>query len=292
MKAWPKVNVMVAGIALIAATNGVALVGVAWNRSGTPESQLQLSQRELHSPYRWQVRDNSGIALKLAWRVPVRNGKKGRAGDDDAEYGVSGSGTPWWLDAAKLRSLGFALASAAGDDDTGWQGRRERSREVLLVLELNGADTQRSLEQVQRKVAEADALLAANPDKKEFQQRARWAQERLKQETEENSRLFAVDAGLDLASLRAKYPDRSRFLIVHGKVGLWAYGPRKADEAQGHVYGVINDTINVPLELRRLFEKEGEQVTRGRATSTAPFQATVAFGQRLEPWLVQVSPAR
>jgi len=288
MKTWPKVNVMLAGIALIGATNGVALVGVAWNRAGTPDSQLQLSQRELHSPYRWQVRDNSGIALTLAWRVPVRDGKKGREGDYDTDYG--GSGTPWWLDAEKMRRLGFTVQEVTASDDT-WQARRERSREVLLVLEFNGPDTQRALEQAQHKAVEADALLAANPDKQEFRDRARRAHERVKEENEERSRLFAVDAGTDLASLRAQYPDRSRFVIVRGKVRVWGYGPRRAEEPQGHIYGVINNTINVPLEFRPLFEREGNPVTRGRATSTAPFQATVAFGQRLEPWLVAVAQA-
>lgn len=283
MNAWPKVSPLAAGLALIAVTNGVALLGVAWNRSGTPDSQLQLSQRELHSPYGWRVRDNNGIALKLAWRVPMPPGK-----ESDGEYASSGGGMPRWLDAAKMRSLGFELAAGGADD--GRQTQRERTREVLLVLELGGPDTRHSLEAAQRKAAEADALLAANPDMKEFQQRARWAHEQVKEEGEVRSRLFAVDAGLVQETLRAKYPDRNRFLIAPARVGVVNYGARR-DGGQGYILGVINDTINVPQAMRRHFEREDEPVTRGRPTSTAPFQATVAFGQRLEPWLVAVAPA-
>ncbi len=38
------------GAALILVANGVALTGVAYNRSGEPDSRLNLSQRELGRP--------------------------------------------------------------------------------------------------------------------------------------------------------------------------------------------------------------------------------------------------
>lgn len=45
---------LIAGIAIILVVNAIALGGVAYNRSGTPESTLHLSQRELSEPYVWQ----------------------------------------------------------------------------------------------------------------------------------------------------------------------------------------------------------------------------------------------
>ena len=48
---WSRTHTLVAGLGLIALTNAVALLGVAWNRSGEPDATLQLSQRELQPPY-------------------------------------------------------------------------------------------------------------------------------------------------------------------------------------------------------------------------------------------------
>ncbi|MFL6653087.1 MAG: DUF4824 family protein, partial [Sulfurifustaceae bacterium] len=53
MIAWSRKRTLLAGIALIAATNAVALVGVAYNRSGEPSSVLKLTERELALPYSW-----------------------------------------------------------------------------------------------------------------------------------------------------------------------------------------------------------------------------------------------
>ncbi len=47
MKKWTRGHTVGVGIGLIALTNAVALGGVWWNRSATPESALTLSQREL-----------------------------------------------------------------------------------------------------------------------------------------------------------------------------------------------------------------------------------------------------
>ncbi|MGH8649482.1 MAG: DUF4824 family protein, partial [Burkholderiales bacterium] len=47
---WPRGRTLAAGIVLIALTNAIALGGVAWNRSGEPESVLKLTQRELSQP--------------------------------------------------------------------------------------------------------------------------------------------------------------------------------------------------------------------------------------------------
>ena len=47
MNKWTRGHTLAIGIALIVLTNAVALGGVWWNRSATPESALTLSQREL-----------------------------------------------------------------------------------------------------------------------------------------------------------------------------------------------------------------------------------------------------
>src|SRR5690606_12121573 len=49
----PRALTFALGAAIILAANAVALGGVAWNRSGEPESRVALSQRELARPPEW-----------------------------------------------------------------------------------------------------------------------------------------------------------------------------------------------------------------------------------------------
>ena len=91
-----------AGLALIVLTNAVALGGVWWNRSATPESALTLSERELGLPWRsLRFAEDSGLSLNLNWRVGDRE-----AGEFVSGYTFNG-GTPEWLDAAHMAALGF-----------------------------------------------------------------------------------------------------------------------------------------------------------------------------------------
>ena len=73
MMRWSRAHTLIAGAALIVLTNAIALVGVAYNRSGEPDSTLTLTRRELQMSYRWwRDRENSGIALRLLWRMHNR----------------------------------------------------------------------------------------------------------------------------------------------------------------------------------------------------------------------------
>ena len=60
-------RLLLAAAGLIVISNALSLAGVAWNRSGTPDSQLRLSEREL--PFAWREfgpQENSNLALRLA----------------------------------------------------------------------------------------------------------------------------------------------------------------------------------------------------------------------------------
>ena len=65
---WSRRHTLIAGIALIALTNAVALIGVWYNRSGEPESALRLTQRELAPPY-WRGVDRESGGLELRPRA-------------------------------------------------------------------------------------------------------------------------------------------------------------------------------------------------------------------------------
>jgi len=277
MMTWSIRHSLACGIALILVVNAIALAGVAYNRSAS-ESELILTQRELSLPSQWgHNEENTGTELTLHWRVP------GAETDNSANYWYYDkySGNPAWLDQAKLAALGFKLPDTTDD-------HRERAKEVLLVLELNGPDYQRALERAQQSVDRAVALTTANPGDKERQRRAEEAQKYLTREQNESSRLFAIDAGVDVETLRAHYADRSRYVIVRGMVRPQLSSERNsARKFVGHIESLTIQRINVPLVFKKMFERAPGNAAQ-REDSKQHFQAKVAFGKRLEPWLTAV----
>lgn len=283
---WSRRRTLIAGLALIALTNAVALGGVAWNRSGELDSALKLTQRELGQPYRFGFdKESGGLVLDLRWRV--------LAVDRGKTYYADRYGTPAWLDRAKLASLGFQVSQpprARGGDR---YYDRLLPREALVVLELDGPARADALEQARAWAKREAARAAAGKGNKEALNAAKNAAEFLQREETVNSRLFVVDAGLDATALRAKYPDRARYAIVHGSVRAQFHADRgAAGEWTGYIEDINNDQINVPLEFRKAIgfvpqTREWEPPQAG-----APFQAAVAFGKRFEPWITSVTATK
>jgi hypothetical protein len=275
MRAWQRKHTLIAGLALILLTNAVVLLGVVYNRSGQPESQIVLSQRELESPNWWRYsKEDSSLSLRLRWRV-LQSGN-GEHYQSQPSYYYGGSD---WLDAKKLQELGFDLPA---EKDEMRHLHRDRQREVLLVLEHNGPAYQQALQYAKEHLAREQAVFDAMPGNKEFERRLKFAKEGLVREERENSRLFVVDAGLDAGTLRARYPAQDHYLIVSGRVVPVYRGSARglADQWMGHISGIDNDRVNVPLELRSVFDSTR---TVGKP---APFEAVVAFGKGHEPWMV------
>lgn len=286
MKLTPR-NTLLAGGALILLVNAVALTGVALNRSGEPESRLRLSERELGLPWAWsRGAENSGLALGLTWRV-IEASAGGEAYVGGA-YGYSG-GTPEWLDESRMRALGFDTAPVAESSEGRRRFERQQRREVLLVLELAGAAWQTALARARANAARHEAAARANADSKEFADKAKRGRELLKAEEESNSRLFAIDAGLDLSALRAKYPDRSRFLILKAHVRPRLDSRERKIHVTGYVSELAVPTVNVPYALRPGLEPVLRATPRTPGGLARPFEATLAVGQRLEPWIEAVA---
>jgi hypothetical protein len=275
---WSRKHTIVAGAGLIALTNAVALLGVVYNRAGTPEATLRLTQRELGASYVWHESENSGRSMVLRWRV-LNEPSNEATSYYNWRYGGSG-GTPSWLDEAKMRSLGFAMPASDSERDLG-RYQKQLARDVFLVLELDGPAYRRSLELATEYAAREEARLKALPGDKGLNTRAKNAREALDWETRRNTRLFIVDAGLDAAALRAKYSDTTRYAIVHGQVGPVRRDARNA----GAVSALAIESIHVPFALRALFDKSALSEYDER-TDKQPFEATVAFGKRLEPWII------
>ena len=285
MKLTPR-NTLAAGALLILLANAVALIGVYLNRSGEAESRLALSQRELTMPWGWGIaKENSGLAVSLNWRVI--DPSVGEFGG----YGFSG-GTPDWLDETRMAALGFDTSLPAEGTFGRRRFERQLPREVILVLELAGPAWQQAVERARQNAARHEAASLANVGSKEFAEKAKRAQEQLKREEISNSRLFAIDAGLDVAALRARYPDRGHYLILKGTVRPRLATHEKKTRVTGYVSALAVTQINVPHALRPVLEPALRKHKRTADDPAPHFDAVIVVGQRLEPWIESVLVTR
>ena len=280
MMKWTRTKTLIAGIALIVVANAAALLGVAYNRSGEPDSMLRLSQRELPIPYGWRVgSENTGVALNLRWRVVVRER------EDTRGYGHGNYGSPSWLDEAKLALLGFDVPT-----DKKSVHARQLTKEVLLVLELDGPVRELMLARARHHLAKEEALLLVNAGKKEFEGRVKSAKNNLEKEENKNSRLFVIDGGHDRDALRALYPDQKRYAIVRGRVQSRLIKQNDEQQLVGYISGLVMDRINVPLEFQQVIGKMPQSGRQEAEQRTYAFN--VAFGKKLEPWIVAAGDSK
>ncbi len=279
MKALPSSRTLfVLGFILLVATNLVVLAGVLANRSGEPEALMTLTERELPLPSRLH-KENSGLALRIAWRAP---------GSGSAEYFERGN--PAWLDAAKLKELGFKTEDTAGSTDTGKSSRPALPKEVFIVLENNGAAYREAVQNAESELAKKTAAQAANSGDKKLHDALKRAEDRLQHERITKSRLFAVDAGLDPRILREKYNDRTRFIIAKGVVEPGYVFKNKEKEATGHIKGLSVANLHVPLNQRKVLDTFMAQIQRKDAFQPPRYEVKLAYGSRLEPWIVSIHP--
>jgi hypothetical protein len=269
----PRRTALIAGLALIVITNAVALGGAAYNRSGEPDSTLRLSERELRRPYAHAGnKENSGLTLELRWRVPQGAGESVKA----YRFGFEGGGVPAWLDTQKMASLGFDTRPSAQGAVGTYQ--RQLPRDVLVVLELDGPAFAEAHTRALEAAKEVEARNERGGGKK--------AADDIVERESRSSRLFAVDAGLDRTALRSRYPDRSRYAIVHGQVR--PTGMQANTAGAGYIDNLNAQSVNVPLAWRGALEGVQPESYGVPLPELKHFDATLAFGQRLEPWLVSV----
>ncbi|MET1079755.1 MAG: DUF4824 family protein [Pseudomonas sp.] len=260
MKALTSRRIFWLGAGLILLCNLVALGGVAYNRSGEPDSRLVLTEREFGNTYNvLNSRENSGLSLRLNWRL------------DNA-------GLADWLTATKLRELGFPLDGA----EENWPGQlaRQRHREFWLVLELDGPAYARVLARARAALTEAEQGLREDPASTERQATRDYQRSEFEQQRDKATRLYLMDAGVDELALRRLYPDRQRHALVRGRLKPYFYANTPGPSAFGASVDLAIEQINVPLAWREAFQ--------GWEATTGSTRAVVAFGQRHEPWLVSV----
>lgn len=274
-------------LALVVATNVVALAGVAWNRSGEPGSTLMLSEREFGRPWGAFSRrgENSAMMLRIDWRALQRYDA-----DSDSGYtGYSGYGsnTPDWLDEAKMHELGFNWPVAVEYDAQArsrYVARHSGGAEVFFVLELDGPAFRESIEQSRMALERAQRMVesaASNPDLdlKMLKNMAEQAEKDYQRAQTEYSRLFVVDAGLDAAALRARYADRAHYAVVQGRVMPVMRYRKKQETPGGYILGLSVGTINLPFGAL--------PVAPGtRMNNEMKYELDIGWGQRYEPWIL------
>jgi hypothetical protein len=225
------------------------------------------------------MREDSGVALDLKWSRP-------HAGPD-------------WLDEVKLRALGFRPEDYGGKHDAElWEIRRQAvPRRAYLVLEFDGpawraalAEREQQIETLAAKLAKGEATVEQVQDARKGLQDMRLS----------GSRLLPVDVGRNHETLRQRYGDRARYLIVAAKIGMTVGRPPpdQSDEPQvrGHIQQVLPDQIHVPVQHRAdlqaiLGDPWPEPLKRGARTAHRPrYEVLLNYGARHEPWISEIKP--
>lgn len=253
---------------LIVTANVAVLWGVARNRAGEPKAELLLTGREF-SPWLHQKAENSGRFLRLRYQE-IRN-----KGADD-----SWTSNPW-LNREKLTSLGYRLPPEGAEEQNSVYVPRFPKKKVFVVLELQGQAYEQAL-------AQATAAVAAQRRAEKWEA-WRDAERQLRQLRDEDSRLFLVDAGLDAQELRQRYPKRDQYIIVPGQAKIRWNSRRTAGEPRFYSWiSIERDEIFVPLEFSAAFAGLVQQAQARKDGRPLQFQARLAFGQKLEPWIKEL----
>jgi len=255
--------------AIILLANTFALVHAAMNRSGTPESEIVLTDRELK--YYGNLGDeDSGVELRIDWSIRQSlNAVDFRGLDPPEEI----------FDTQKLQQIGFDCSVAPGDSKAGDFYARQRPRRAFVALEYNGPAWRAFLERFAR-AAEQRADLK---DGLEFQRNQR-------------TQLWAIDGAGDPETLRARYPDRNSILILPAVITIshvpnmpeFQGRPARAAHLTGNIQQVPS-TIHVPRPFSDGFRRRGNTSARPKeALETPLYRVHLRYGSALEPWITAV----
>lgn len=276
-----------AGLAVILAVSGGTLLGVLWNRTGTPDAVLELEERELILLP--AERENSGRAM--TWVI-------------DGKRGPWFSANPPWLDGAKLAALGFDTSVDAEADAAERHYRAQPARPVFVALELGGDAFRKYLAAWEERLR---TEAAGTEGKLPTAERLAEIERELATAPESASRLALVDADRDREALRARHPDRSKVAILRAVARIGWRAPEvlgtSATPKPAQIEGTLRDlhpvTLTVPPRLHAALEAlplEESGPTLFDADRVAllgrpsRYRVRVAFGRSLEPWIESIEP--
>ena len=275
-------KLMLSAVLLLLLTNIVVLSGVAYNRAGEPVVSLELTERELTMVQSYRRTDeNSGTALSLQWQVS--------GGAELPEFLFAGGSSPEWLDEAKLSALGFNLAALKRDKEQNRHTWRSLAREVVIVLEYDAEAYQQALLLADHQVSQLREKLVESLDDENLADKLKQAEERLTRLKLSQTRLYAVDAGLEQQALAEKYASSDKYLFVRGDIG-----PRWDDDTvTGRIQRLTIQRVHVPLPYSQQLAEltKGQRFNAYNADPIAPrYRVRLNIGKRLEPWIAAVVP--
>lgn len=270
-----------AGLIILIAVNAFVLAGVRYNRSGSPDAAVELTEREL--PLNYADEENSGMSFHLDWRQ--YDGRELK-----------------WFDRGKLVSLGFdcRIPVDAGGAETRY--RKALPRKTFVVLEFEGREWRNWQASEQKDLRETEAKVIKGKETREELDKAK---KQFARELATASRLFPVDVGNDPKRLRVAYPDRRHFIITPAKVRL-QYHSEVREKGKlvepavlsGMIEEVLTDTVQVPREmqslLRSLKSEDGPRPAifylAGSNEKPIPprYRVVLNYGRRYEPWVASV----
>lgn len=276
---------------LLVLINVFVLSGVAYNRSGEAEATLKLTERELALPYRsYRNKDNSGLSLRLNWNIIPVN----LFANSYNKFSLSSYGNPDWITEDKLKELGVDVDNIKANketnekyDDYGYQ--KLNSEEVIIVLEYDGEAFQKAIKIAEIDIQEIRKKFKNNPDDEELREDLERYEKSLDEFKTSESRLIAIDAGLDLNTLKTKYNDGSKYLMLRGELR-----PHWNDEKLvARIGQVFISEIHIPLP----YSKEINEITKRETTSNSynsrkekpRYWVELKVGKRLEVWVGVVS---
>ena len=283
----PRKKLAIIAAALLVLVNVIVLTGAAYNRSGDPKASLQLTERELTLPYRYyNNKENSGLALRLNWKVAPDLSNKYRYNG----YSLSNYTSPNWLKENKLKELGIDIEKAKlNKKNSRYRYKSIDSEEVIVVLEYDGESFKKIVSNAEIDIKQYRTSVEKSPDNKDSISKLKRQEETLTALKMSESRLIAIDAGLELKALKEKYNDSSKYLMLRGEVGpLWV-----DDELKGRIKKLYNSNVHMPLpyskEINEITNNETKSNNYNRRKKKPRYQVEFNVGKRLEFWVGKVS---
>jgi hypothetical protein len=282
---------LLVALAVVAAVNLGVMFDVLRDRAGEPDAVVTLDEREL--ALERPPRDGGAIALR--WRFQ----REGRPGGNAPNF------LPHWMDQRTLEAIGFDCPVPPGAPNAAEYYRGVMPRRVLVAFEFGGPAWKARLATWQQRSREDLPHLIATGVLKPGEEAA--YRETIDRAPERVSRLVPVDVGLDAEALRARHPDRGRYLLLPALVRLFrdegagGAGPTLV----GHVVEVLPGELPVPREAHDVLAGLGPTVSSLPPRSTTPrspgrysveriadaprYSVRVQFGRLLRPRITSVA---
>ncbi|MBS1827517.1 MAG: DUF4824 family protein [Acidobacteria bacterium] len=236
-----RLNGLHIAVLIVLVANAVALRHASANRSGSPDAEIELTDREL---VYYSNGSHEPVFLRLEY-----SGSYYSPGDYSR-----------YITEADLRAVGFDLSRPANAHNAYNHYRRQQARSVIAAFEYEGASWKQQEEAIR------------NSDPK-------FGQKRL---LTHGSRLVPIGIGPDLATMRQRFPDRSKIILLPASVRVRA-GSTKVE-------GWISDVpavIHVPHEFQQQFRDLPTKVRADNQTEPL-YKVRLRFGANLEPWILSV----